>query len=41
MAKKTSLRDFQEYLAARADDRRQGRGSSSWLGIEPAADLVG
>lgn len=34
MAKKTSLRDFQEYLAARLTTAAQGRGSSSWLGIE-------
>ncbi|HEX6736002.1 MAG TPA: chemotaxis protein CheW [Azonexus sp.] len=34
MAKKTSLRDFQAYLAARLTTAAQGRGGSSWLGIE-------
>ncbi len=34
MARKTSLRDFQEYLAARLTTAAQGRGASSWLGIE-------
>lgn len=34
MARKTSLRDFQEYLAARLTTAAQGRGGSSWLGIE-------
>jgi len=34
MAKKTSLRDFQEYLAGRLTTAAQGRGSTSWLGIE-------
>lgn len=34
MAKKTSLRDFQEYLAARLTTAAQGRGALSWLGIE-------
>ena len=34
MAKKTSLRDFQEYLAGRLTTAAQGRGAASWLGIE-------
>jgi len=38
MAKKTSLRDFQEYLAARLTTAAQGRGSSSWLGIEAGGE---
>lgn len=38
MAKKTSLRDFQEYLAARLTTAAQGRGASSWLGIEAGGE---
>jgi twitching motility protein PilI len=38
MAKKTSLRDFQEYLAARLTTAAKGRGSSSWLGIEAGGE---
>ena len=34
MAKKTSLRDFQEYLAGRLTTAAQGKGAASWLGIE-------
>lgn len=34
MAKKTSLRDFQAYLADRLTTAAQGRGAASWLGIE-------
>ena len=34
MAKKTSLRDFQEYLAARLTTAAQGQGVLSWLGIQ-------
>ena len=34
MAKKTSLRDFQEYLAGRLTTAAQGRGASSWLGVQ-------
>lgn len=34
MARKTSLRDFQTYLADRLTTAAQGRGASSWLGIE-------
>lgn len=34
MAKKTSLRDFQAYLAERLTSAAQGRGGASWLGIE-------
>jgi len=33
MAKKTSLRDFQEYLAGRLTTAAQGRSASSWLGV--------
>jgi twitching motility protein PilI len=38
MAKKTSLRDFQEYLAARLTTAAQGRGGLSWLGIEAGGE---
>lgn len=34
MAKKTNLRDFQEYLAGRLSQAVQGRGSASWLAFE-------
>jgi twitching motility protein PilI len=34
MAKKTSLRDFQAYLAERLTSAAQGRASSSWLGLQ-------
>lgn len=34
MARKTSLRDFQAYLATRLSDAAQGGGAASWLGIE-------
>lgn len=34
MARKSSLRDFQTYLAGRLSEAAQGRRSSSWLGIE-------
>ncbi len=34
MARKTSLRDFQAYLATRLSNAAKGRGASSWLGIE-------
>lgn len=33
MAQKTSLRDFQAYLAERLAGAAQGRGTSSWLGV--------
>lgn len=39
MAKKTSLRDFQEYLAARLTTAAQGRGALSWLGIEAGNEV--
>ena len=39
MARKTSLRDFQEYLAVRLTTAAQGRGSSSWLGIEAGTEV--
>ena len=38
MAKKTSLRDFQEYLAARLTTAAKGHGSASWLGIEAGGE---
>ncbi|MBS1159463.1 MAG: CheW protein [Proteobacteria bacterium] len=34
MARKTSLRDFQEYLAGRLKTAAQGKGGVSWLGIQ-------
>lgn len=34
MAKKTSLRDFQAYLAERLTDAALGRAASSWLGLQ-------
>lgn len=34
MAKKTNLRDFQEYLAGRLSEAAQGRDSASWLAFE-------
>ncbi len=34
MARKTSLRDFQEYLADRLKNAAKGQGAASWLGIE-------
>ncbi len=34
MAKKTSLRDFQAYLADRLTTAAQGKGGVSWLGIQ-------
>lgn len=38
MAKKTSLRDFQEYLAARLTTAATGHGAASWLGIEAGGE---
>ena len=38
MAKKTSLRDFQEYLAARLTTAAQGRDALSWLGVEAGSE---
>ena len=38
MAKKISLRDFQEYLAARLTTAAQGRDALSWLGVEAGAE---
>jgi len=38
MAKKTSLRDFQEYLAARLKTAAQGQGTSSWLAVEAGGE---
>lgn len=34
MARKTSLRDFQEYLAGRLTTAARGKGASSWLGLQ-------
>lgn len=34
MAKKTSLRDFQAYLADRLTTAAQGKGGASWLGVQ-------
>lgn len=39
MAKKTSLRDFQAYLAGRLASAAQGRGASSWLGMQAGEAL--
>ena len=38
MAKKTSLRDFQAYLAERILGAAQGRGASSWLCVQAGDD---
>jgi len=38
MSKKTSLRDFQQYLATRLTTAAQGRGALSWLGIEAGSE---
>ena len=38
MARKTSLRDFQEYLATRLSQAAKGKGSASWLGIEAGGE---
>ncbi|HMT78863.1 MAG TPA: chemotaxis protein CheW [Azonexus sp.] len=38
MARKTSLRDFQEYLATRLSNAARGKGSSSWLGVEAGGE---
>lgn len=37
--KKTSLRDFQQYLAGRLTTAAEGGGTSSWLGIESGNQL--
>jgi twitching motility protein PilI len=34
MARKTSLRDFQQYLAGRLTTAARGKGSISWLGLQ-------
>jgi twitching motility protein PilI len=34
MAQKTSLRDFQAYLAERLTSAAKGHGASSWLGLQ-------
>lgn len=38
MSKRTSLRDFQAYLAGRLSDAAQGRGAASWLGVEAGGE---
>lgn len=38
MARKSSLRDFQAYLAGRLSDAAQGHGGASWLGLEIAGE---
>lgn len=38
MARKTSLRDFQAYLAERLTSAAQGKGGASWLGIEAGGE---
>jgi hypothetical protein len=38
MARKSSLRDFQTYLAGRLSDAAQGQGGASWLGLEIGDD---
>lgn len=38
MARKSSLRDFQAYLAGRLSEAAQGRGSASWLGLDVAGE---
>lgn len=38
MARKTSLRDFQEYLATRLSNAARGQGASSWLGVEAGGE---
>lgn len=38
MAKKTSLRGFQEYLSGRLKDAAQGGVASSWLGVRAGDD---
>lgn len=38
MARKTSLRDFQSYLATRLNQAAQGQGAASWLGIQAGDD---
>ena len=38
MARKTSLRDFQEYLAARLSQAAMGKGAASWLGVEAGGE---
>lgn len=38
MARKTSLRDFQEYLATRLSQAAKGKAGASWLGIEAGAE---
>ncbi len=38
MARKSSLRDFQTYLAGRLNDAAHGAATSSWLGLEVAGE---
>lgn len=38
MARKTSLRDFQEYLAGRLSQAARGKGAASWLGVQAGGE---
>ncbi len=38
MARKTSLRDFQAYLANRLGQAARGQGAASWLGVEAGSE---
>ena len=38
MARKTSLRAFQEYLATRLSQAAKGKGAASWLGVEASGE---
>lgn len=38
MGRKSSLREFQAYLAARLSDAAQGHGAASWLGLDVAGE---
>jgi twitching motility protein PilI len=38
MARKTSLRDFQAYLATRLTNAALGMGAASWLGVEAGGE---
>ena len=38
MARKSSLRDFQTYLAGRLSDAAQGLGAASWLGLDVSGE---
>lgn len=38
MAKRTSLRDFQSYLASRLSSAAEGQGAATWLGLEAGGE---